>query len=164
MKNIFLGLFILATFTTHASREKGISLETLGALFDEGERPDVEEISNSLWSGRCFYPDRPSKPRNAGFVFKQESDGKFKAVVFTAQGVRASRFDNLKENEVYNLANYPLDYSEAHLKSTHVEFNSDSLKRQLKVSGQYLIVDMIKISTASTYGRCYFFIPYRNIN
>ena len=46
--------------------------ESLGELMTTGERPDVDDIIDIPWSGRCYVKESPNTPTNSGYIFREK--------------------------------------------------------------------------------------------
>lgn len=197
MKKLFLGILAIGSLSTQASmleaygpldakffeaqvNDEKTHFETLGNLFKAGTKPNLAKISNIAWAGRCFLEEKQNEPTNAGYIFRQKrSDAgpiaatskAYEAFSYWARDKAPNYFDKMDVEQVFAaLPNLVKASSVPNIKTDSIEIVfSSSDKSNLKVSGNYLVEELIgtegdvgPVGKAYAYARCYYFIPDLN--
>lgn len=149
--------------------------EKLGILFAQGKLPNLSKISNIAWSGRCFSPEKPNDPTNAGYIFRQKNNSDagplrqnvkvYEAFTYWKYDQAPNYYDNMSIELVF--ATHPkIKAHDAKIESNQISINlTDGETSRLRVSGSYLIEELQDmpvegpLGNKTTYSRCYYFIP-----
>jgi hypothetical protein len=174
----FLAVFILcAAFSAQASLEAHLRnqeignnqsyFETLGDLFKKGEAPEIEQISNRVWSGRCFEKDQPSTPLNGAYVLRRAVNSdvgpigdrniSYEVASVWSKSSNANYYDEMRLSD-FN-SQYGRNYRLVVISHAIIIKLDSNVISTVKRSGDYLVEEL---SEKTVFTRCYYFKSKRN--
>ena len=149
--------------------------EALGDMFQSGSKPEVSNLIEVVWSGRCFQKKAPYKPLNGAYHFRKKRNEDvgplgdsvifYEALSLWQPHKVPNYFD---DKDLLTLLAISRDYRRVSVRSNSYEITfSNGNKSALRVSGEYLVEELRDIPIGvgplgkeyEVFGRCYYFIP-----